>query len=99
MVIPVMLHGNRDGTGKWSWNGDIDKPTLRPSLLVQSGHYAPNFKQDDSCWCKYYKDHPDETPVFNCFRCHTWINDGKAQFLPDSTHEHSGKTLDLIDLT
>ena len=98
MFIPVMLKGTREGTGKWTWNGDTKNPTLRPSLLVQSGHCAPSFKPEDSCWCKYYAAHPDETPVFHCFRCHTWINDGQAQFLPDSTHEHAGKTLDLLDV-
>ena len=32
-MIPV-IHGNasRKGTGCWSWNGDVDKPTLRPSV-------------------------------------------------------------------
>jgi hypothetical protein len=32
------------------------------------------------------------------FRCHSWINDGQAQFLDDSSHEHAGKTLDLLDV-
>ena len=31
-IIPVQLRGTRQGTGNWSWNGDIDKPTLRPSI-------------------------------------------------------------------
>ena len=31
--------------------------------------------------------------------CHSWINDGFAQFLLDSTHEYSGKTIALLDVT
>ncbi len=31
--------------------------------------------------------------------CHSWINDGKAQFLDDTTHEFKGKTVDLLELT
>lgn len=31
-------------------------------------------------------------------RCHTWINDGKAQFLEDTSHEYAGKTLDLLEV-
>lgn len=33
-MIPV-VHGNttRRGTGCWSWNGSLDKPTLKPSIL------------------------------------------------------------------
>lgn len=32
-IIPVQLHGTRAGTGNWSWNGDTEKPTLKPSIL------------------------------------------------------------------
>lgn len=98
MFIPVMIKGTREGTGKWTWNGDTEKPTLKPSVLTMAGHFAPDFKESDSCWCKYYAAHPDETPVFHCFRCHTWINDGMVQFLSDCSHELAGKTLPLLDL-
>jgi len=70
LTVPVIRHGTREGTGCWSWNGDIEFPTLRPSLLT-TGHD---------------------------FRCHIWLNDGKAQFLDDCSHEHRGKTLDLLDV-
>lgn len=99
IFLPVIIKGQRAGTGNWSWNGDVEKPTLKPSLLVTSGHLVPEFKPEDSCWCKYYKDHPEDNPVFQCYRCHTWINDGKAQFLPDSTHKFAGQTLDLLDIS
>ena len=32
MQIPVITKGTRKGTGAWTWNGDLEKPTLRPSL-------------------------------------------------------------------
>lgn len=31
-IIPVMLKGQRRGTNCWSWNGDTEKPTLKPSI-------------------------------------------------------------------
>lgn len=31
--IPVQIKGTRAGTGNWTWNGDTEKPTLRPSIL------------------------------------------------------------------
>lgn len=36
--IPVQLKGTRAGTGNWSWNGDIDNPTLHPSILTTYQH-------------------------------------------------------------
>lgn len=28
--------------------------------------------------------------------CHSWVREGRVEFLGDSTHEHAGKTLDLL---
>jgi hypothetical protein len=36
-MIPVQQRGTRDGTGNWTWNGDTEKPTLRPSILTSDG--------------------------------------------------------------
>lgn len=71
-ILPVMIKGTRAGTGNWTWNGDTEKPTLRPSVL-------------SSC-----------PPI--CERCHSFINDGQIQFLPDCTHELVNQTLDLLDV-
>lgn len=30
--------------------------------------------------------------------CHSWITDGKVQFLDDCTHEFAGQTLDLLEV-
>jgi len=43
-ILPV-VHGNttRAGTGCWSWNGDVEKPTLKPSILTgNEPHHASN---------------------------------------------------------
>lgn len=29
--------------------------------------------------------------------CHSYVTDGKAQFLSDSTHRHAGATVELLD--
>lgn len=31
-------------------------------------------------------------------KCHTWITDGQAIFLSDSTHEFAGQTRDLLEV-
>lgn len=40
LFIPVILKGSRADTGKWSWNGDTEKPTLRPSVLTRGGDWV-----------------------------------------------------------
>lgn len=27
------------GEGKWQWNGDFEKPTTTPSILIDRGHW------------------------------------------------------------
>ncbi|MGL4619161.1 MAG: DUF6527 family protein [Chroococcidiopsis sp.] len=33
-IIPVQTTGKREGTPNWTWNGSLDAPTLRPSILT-----------------------------------------------------------------
>jgi len=34
-IIPIQLTGSRADTNNWSWNGDTERPTLRPSILTE----------------------------------------------------------------
>ncbi len=85
LTLPVMIKGSREGTGNWSWNGDVDKPTLRPSVLTQGTRYQGGDVMDKA-------NH-------RAFRCHTWITDGQAIFLDDTDHDLREKTVDLVDVT
>lgn len=82
-------------TSRWTFNGDYDRPTFSPSVLVTSGHYVPRFQTGDTCWCTYNAEHPDEPAPYKCERCHTWVRDGQIVFLSDCTHELAGKTVPL----
>ena len=75
-IIPVMIGGTRKGTPCWTWNGSVDSPTIKPSVLTRGGSGVDG------------KVHV----------CHSYINDGKIQFLDDCTHEFKGQTLDLLDV-
>jgi len=81
--------------GTWSFNGDYDRPTFSPSVLVSSGHYMSTHKPGDSCWCTYNARHPDEPSPFKCHRCHSFVRGGMIEFLSDSTHHLAGKTVPL----
>lgn len=41
---------------------------------------------------------PSVLTVGHDFRCHSWINNGKVQFLSDCSHEFIDKTMDLLDV-
>lgn len=72
LCLPVMIGGTRAGTNNWTWNGSVEAPTLRPSVLTSNEREG--------------------------LRCHSWINDGHAQFLDDTTHELRGQTVPLLPL-
>ena len=81
-------------TSVWTFNGDYDKPTFLPSVLLTSGHHVPGWQGPD-CWCSYNREHPEDTDPFVCRRCHSYVKDGNIEFLPDSTHALAGKTVPL----
>lgn len=80
------------GGAVWGFNGNHEKPTFTPSVLVTNGHFSSRHKPGDPCWCS------TQDADFKCQRCHTFITDGMVNFLGDCTHELAGQTLPLPDL-
>jgi len=68
----------------WSFNGNMDKPTFKPSLLIRTGSFA----------CPGFEDPPELPPSV----CHSFITDGLIQFLTDCTHSLKGQTVELPDI-
>lgn len=85
------------GEKPWGFNGNVDRPTFTPSLMVYSGHYYPFYKTA-TCWCTYRKDHPDLKNLPSCYRCHSTITDGRQMFYLDSTHGLAGQTVEMREL-
>lgn len=66
---------------QWSFNGDVNKPTFSPSLLIKTGRAVdPNFVPEEG-------DPPEV--------CHLFVTDGQVQFCSDSTHKLAGQTVPL----
>jgi hypothetical protein len=80
----------------WDFNGNMEKPTFSPSLLVRCGHYIPNHQ--GSCWCTFNAERPDDPAPFNCYQCHSYIRDGRIEFLGDCSHPLAGQTVDMPDI-
>lgn len=69
---------------RWQFNGDLERPTFGPSVKTEQvlGHRM---------------DHEtDSATGFGV--CHSFIKDGRIQFLADCTHALAGQTVDLPDL-
>jgi hypothetical protein len=68
---------------RWQFNGDLSKPTFNPSLLVRWSEPSDNPSEFDN----QEKD--------KHFICHSFVKDGRIQFLSDSTHALAGQTVDI----
>ncbi|MFD6316924.1 DUF6527 family protein [Methylorubrum thiocyanatum] len=79
---------------KWGFNGNYDRPTFTPSVLVRTGHHVPGHSAGP-CWCTYNAEHPEEPAPFACTVCHSFVTDGQIQFLSDCTHALAGQTVPL----
>ena len=98
--VHIIHHGSGPGP-RWTWNGDVNKPTFRASVLVQSGHHAPGHRPDDRCWCTFNReriDRGEQPSKHTCGVCHSFVTDGRIQFLSDCTHPLAGQTVDLPEL-
>lgn len=65
----------------WEFNGDYERPTFSPSVLV-TRHELPG-----------------SGDVIGPRVCHSFVRDGKIQFLGDCDHELAGQTVELPDIT
>lgn len=87
-------HGIRYASGGgdapvWEWNGNLDLPTISPSILVR-GNQWPKSK-----FPEYYKNNHSSVPTGGMTVCHSFVTDGRIQFLGDCTHALAGQTVDL----
>lgn len=69
-----------EGSGpRWTWNGDAERPTFTPSVLVR--YDGADAGRDGA------------PPTV----CHSFVTDGRIQFLSDCTHALAGQTVGLGD--
>lgn len=79
----------------WHWNGSVDKPTFSPSILVRGRTLTRKGEADYEAW--YQSGYPQPAPEFESMEtvCHSFVNDGKIQFLGDCTHHLKGQTVNI----
>lgn len=95
-------HGPTVGPGqgpRWSYNGDPDKPTFKPSLLVRWNTLSAEARARNEEFHRVhgrYMTHA-ELPYDEHHVCHSFITDGNIQFLGDCTHALAGQTVPIPD--
>jgi hypothetical protein len=77
----------------WDFNGDMERPTFNPSLLVRTGIHIPGTDHQKNVNPEDWSDY-----VASSIICHSFIRDGQIQLLGDCTHENAGKTMDLLEV-
>ena len=73
----------------WTWNYDLDRPTLTPSVLVTGTQPMTG--------AEHTRIMAGEKITPRPLRCHSFITNGRIQFLADCTHALAGQTVDLPD--
>lgn len=88
----------------WQWNGDVNKPTFEPSVLVRTTG-APEGRdimtpEEEAEYDAIYAKGGREAVYASRFGrvCHTFVRNGMVQFLGDCTHEFAGQTVPLPEL-
>lgn len=87
------------GQGGWGWNGDADRPTFTPSVLVTGRDFSPKGRADYEAWYAAGCPKSDAPLAFESVAtsCHSFVTDGRIQFFSDCTHGLAGQTVDLPD--
>ncbi|MEL7600579.1 MAG: DUF6527 family protein [Proteiniphilum sp.] len=72
---------------RWTFNENVNAPTVSPSVLVRYRH-PKGHSNENPAPVDYSGEYVEEV-------CHSFIRDGKIQFLSDCTHELKGKTIEI----
>lgn len=75
------------GENAWTFNGNYEKPTFKPSILVRYRHPTGHSNENPA---PLGYDGPYTEDI-----CHSFVTDGLIQYLADCTHQLAGKTVQL----
>lgn len=86
----------RNSKCTWAFNGDMDKPTFSPSLLVRWVDLPVNLEKGKDG--KYVLGEDGRVKGAKDIVCHSFIKEGMIQYLSDCTHDLRGKTIEIPNL-
>ncbi|HMN09319.1 MAG TPA: DUF6527 family protein [Gemmatimonadaceae bacterium] len=75
----------------WEWNGSLDRPTIAPSIRVSGTKMTP---EAEARWRQGARLTGDVMERMDTL-CHSFVRDGRIEFLGDCSHALAGQTVDL----
>ncbi len=82
-----MVNTDMNDRPAWGFNDNYDAPTFTPSILVRG---VQRLTEDE-----YQRVMSGETITPRPALCHSFVTDGRIQFLGDCLHELAGQTIEL----
>jgi hypothetical protein len=80
----------------WDWNGNAERPTFSPSILVRGTEMTERGRADYEAWTA--AGYPSPAPAAFDSRpsvCHSFVSEGQIHYLGDCTHALAGQTVPL----
>jgi hypothetical protein len=88
-----------DGSGaRWDWNGNAERPTFSPSILVTGTELTEAGRAAYEAWAAAGSNGagvPEGGFERRKVVCHSFVRDGQIEFLSDCTHALAGQTVPL----
>lgn len=74
-------------TDVWAFDGNLERPTISPSILVRSKQWEPQYDFHNP----RHQVEPGQLKI-----CHSFVKDGRWQYLADCTHVMAGQTVEGV---
>lgn len=78
------------GTNGWTWNKSTTAPTIEPSIKVTGVQWPPE--------SGFHKPSHATVAAGDQTVCHSFLRDGRWEFLSDSTHVLAGQAVPMVPL-
>lgn len=93
----VFVEGS--GVPVWGFNGNEDKPTFTPSVLVRFDHLSEAGRKKSQEFKEKHGRYLTKKELPNDIHevCHSFVTDGNIRYLNDCTHHLKGQTVELKD--
>ena len=88
------LRGPESHSG-WEFSGSAENPTLSPSILARTGPFP---EDHDPGHIILQRGIVDELNAERCLVCHSFVRNGRIEFLGDCTHRLKGQTVPLPEI-